>query len=286
MRLILVAVVMLCGVLLAASGAAADDAVRLEGNFTQGGLVTGHATPGSTVTLDGATVRVGRDGLFILGFGREAPAQAELVVVRPDGVRDHRVLDIAQRAYEIQRIDGLPEAMVTPEDPALLDRIADERALVQAAWAHDTPSSDFLGGFAWPVIGPISGVYGSQRILNGEPRQPHYGVDMAAPVGTPVAAPAAGIVRLAEPDLYYTGGTVIIDHGYGLSSTLMHMASVTAIVGQRVKQGDIVGTVGATGRVTGPHLDWRMNWHDARIDPQLLVGPMPADTMSVAEPAE
>ena len=268
--------VVLAGVLLAAGNAAADDAIRLEGNLTQGGLVIGHAPPGSTVTLDGTPVRVGRDGVFILGFGREAAAISELLVVRADGVRDHRTLAIEQREYEIQRIDGLPEQMVTPEDPALLQRIAEERALIQAAWAHDTPAIDFLGGFIWPVEAPISGVYGSQRILNGEPRQPHYGVDMAAPVGTLVAAPASGIVRLAERDLYFTGGTVIIDHGYGLSSTLMHMDSVTAFVGQRVKQGDIVGTVGETGRATGPHLDWRMNWHDARIDPQLLVPPMPA----------
>ena len=266
----------LAGAVLAANDAAADDPIRLEGHLTQGGLVIGHAPAGSTVTLDGTSVRVGSDGVFILGFGREAAPTAELLVVRADGVTDHRTLAIEQRDYEIQRIDGLPEQMVTPEDPALLQRIADERALIQAAWAHDTPAIDFLGGFIWPVEAPISGVYGSQRILNGEPRQPHYGVDMAAPVGTPVAAPAAGIVRLAEPDLYFTGGTVIIDHGHGLSSTLMHMDSVTTIVGQRVKQGDIVGTVGETGRATGPHLDWRMNWHDARIDPQLLVPPMPS----------
>ena len=267
----------LIGTLLTAQSAAADDAIELDGNLMQGGLVVRHAPPGSTVTLDGTAVRVGSDGVFILGFGREAAATAELLVVRADGAQDHRTLAIEQREYEIQRIDGLPEQMVTPEDPALLQRIADERALIQAAWAHDTPAIDFLGGFIWPVEAPISGVYGSQRILNGEPRQPHYGVDMAAPVGTPVMAPAGGIVRLAEPDLYFTGGTVIVDHGHGLSSTLMHMASVTVIVGQRVKQGDIVGTVGATGRATGPHLDWRMNWHDARIDPQLLVPPMPSD---------
>jgi murein DD-endopeptidase MepM/ murein hydrolase activator NlpD len=268
-------VAFLIGSLLAAQSAAADDAVQLDGNLTQGGLVIGQVLPGSTVTLDGASVRVGSDGVFILGFGREAAPTAELLVVRSDGVTDHRTLEIGQRDYEIQHIDGLPDQMVTPEDPELLKRIADERALIQAAWAHDTPSIDFLGGFIWPVEAPISGVYGSQRILNGEPRQPHYGVDMAAPVGTPVAAPASGIVRLAERDLYFTGGTVIIDHGHGLSSTLMHMANVTVFVGQRIKQGEIVGTVGATGRATGPHLDWRMNWHDQRIDPQLLVPPMP-----------
>ena len=248
----------------------------VQGAFIQGGLVIVYAPYARKVTFDGEEIRIASNGYFLIGFGRDAPPQMELTIERKDGTIDHRTLAIEQREYEIQRIDGLPEQMVTPEDPALLQRIADERALIQAAWAHDTPAIDFLGGFIWPVEAPISGVYGSQRILNGEPRQPHYGVDMAAPVGTPVAAPAAGIVRLAEPDLYFTGGTVIIDHGHGLSSTLMHMDSVTAIVGQRVKQGDIVGTVGETGRATGPHLDWRMNWHDARIDPQLLVPPMPS----------
>jgi hypothetical protein len=250
------------------------DGILLDGNLTQGGLVVGHAPAGSAVTFDGRQWRVGADGVFLLGFGREASPETVVEILLPDGTSDRRMLSVAQRDYDIQHIDGLPEAMVTP-DEALLARIAAEREMIQAAWAHDTAATDFLGGFAWPVVGPISGVYGSQRVLNGEPRQPHYGVDMAAPEGTPVTAPAGGIVRLAEPDLYYTGGTVIIDHGHGLSSTLMHMASVTVAVGQRVGQGDIVGTVGATGRATGPHLDWRMNLFDARIDPQLLVPPMP-----------
>lgn len=271
-------------ILVLPAGIALADAVTLEGKLVQGGLVIGHAEPGSKVTLDGNAVRVARDGMFLIGFGREALPQAELIVRRPDGAVDYRTLEIAQREYDIQRIDGLPEEMVTP-DPALLARIAEEREMIQAAWAHDTPAIDFLGGFIWPVEGPISGVYGSQRILNGEPRQPHYGVDMAAPEGTLVAAPASGIVRLAAPDLYFTGGTVIIDHGHGLSSTLMHMASVTVFVGQRIKQGDIVGTVGATGRATGPHLDWRMNLRDARIDPQLLVPPMPATEPATVMPA-
>ncbi|MEX0808295.1 MAG: M23 family metallopeptidase [Dongiaceae bacterium] len=260
--------------LLLSPGCALADPVSLDGTLTQGGLIVGHVPPGSTVQFDGRILRVGDDGLFLLGFGREAPPQMLVEVTLPDGVLERRELAIAQREYDIQHIDGLPDQMVTP-DEALQARIAAEREIILAAWAHDTPATDFLGGFVWPVIGPISGVYGSQRILNGEPRQPHFGVDMAAPTGTPVAAPAGGIVRLAEPDLYFTGGTVVIDHGHGLSSTLMHMASVGVAVGQRIEQGDIVGTVGATGRATGPHLDWRMNLYEARIDPQLLVPPMP-----------
>ncbi|MDZ4734951.1 MAG: M23 family metallopeptidase [Rhodospirillaceae bacterium] len=259
--------------LLLLPGCARADAIRIDGNLTQGGLVIGQVAPGSSVLFEGRHVRVGAGGWFLLGFGREAPPQALVEATLPDGTAERLALDVAQREYDIQHIDGLPDQMVTP-DEALQVRIAAERETIIAAWAHDTTATDFLGGFVWPVIGPISGVYGSQRILNGEPRQPHFGVDMAAPEGTPVAAPAGGIVRLAEPDLYFTGGTVIIDHGHGLSSTLMHMASVAAVVGQRVEQGDIVGTVGATGRATGPHLDWRMNLYEARIDPQLLVPPM------------
>ncbi|MEX2200926.1 MAG: M23 family metallopeptidase [Dongiaceae bacterium] len=252
---------------------ASADQVRIDGGFTQGGLLIGQVQPGSSVLFEGRQVRVGADGWFLIGFGREAPPQALVEVTLPDGTAERLSLDIAQREYDIQHIDGLPDQMVTP-DESLLARIAADRELILAAWAHDTTATDFLGGFVWPVIGPISGVYGSQRILNGEPRQPHYGVDMAAPTGMPVAAPAGGIVRLAEPDLYFTGGTIIIDHGHGLSSTLMHLASVDVALGQRIEQGDIVGTVGATGRATGPHLDWRMNLYEARIDPQLLVPPM------------
>jgi murein DD-endopeptidase MepM/ murein hydrolase activator NlpD len=168
----------------------------------------------------------------------------------------------------------LPPDKVTPPS-SLLDRIRRENAWVDEARRRDIPQTYFLSGFAWPVTGRISGVYGSQRILNGEPRQPHYGVDIAAPVGTPVRAPADGVVTLAEPNLYYTGVTLIIDHGYRLSSTLMHLSRLHVKVGQQVRKGEVVAAVGASGRVTGPHLDWRMNWREARIDPALLVPPMP-----------
>ena len=135
---------------------------------------------------------------------------------------------------------------------------------------------DALAGFQWPAIGPISGVYGSQRIYNGTPRSPHYGVDVAVPTGTPVLAPSSGVVTLAEPDLFYSGGTIILDHGFRLSSSFLHLSKVHVAVGQEVKQGELIGEVGATGRATGPHLDWRMSWRNQRIDPQLLAPPMPA----------
>jgi murein DD-endopeptidase MepM/ murein hydrolase activator NlpD len=249
-------------------------AVALTGAFTQGGLVLGRTEPGSRVEFEGRPVHVSPDGLFLIGFGREAPPEALLRVTTPDGRVEQRRITVAARTYEIQRIDGLPEKMVSP-DKALLARIAAEAAAVAHARAHDTEASWFAQGFVWPATGPISGVYGSQRILNGKPRQPHYGVDIAAPAGTPVGAPGEGIVVLAEPDLYLSGGTIIIDHGQGLSSTLMHLASVEVRVGDHVMPGERIGTVGATGRATGPHLDWRINLFDTRIDPQLVIGPMP-----------
>ncbi|CDH47492.1 MAG: M23 family metallopeptidase [Candidatus Competibacteraceae bacterium] len=245
-----------------------------QGQMTQGGLIIGRVAPGTRLELDGQPLPVAPDGAFVFGFGRDAPLQARLSTLFPDGLRQDRMLAIAQRQYPIQRLDGLPPDKVTPP-PLLLDRIRRENAWVDEARRRDIPQPYFLSGFAWPVAGRISGVYGSQRILNGEPRQPHYGVDIAAPVGTPVRAPADGIVTLAEPDLYYTGVTLIIDHGYRLSSTLMHLSRLHAKVGQQVRKGEVVAAVGASGRVTGPHLDWRMNWREARIDPALLVPPMP-----------
>lgn len=247
---------------------------RLDGNFTQGGLVIGRTDPGAAVVLDGRAVRVDADGVFVIGFHRDAPAAAELTVTAPDGTVERRSLAVAPRRFDIQRIDGLPPRMVTPP-PEVQERIRRENAAIAALREIDRPEPLFRSGFAWPATGRISGVYGSQRILNGEPKQPHYGVDIAAPVGTPITAPADGIVVLAEADLYYTGGTVILDHGHGLSSAFLHMDAVTVTVGDRLRQGDVLGALGATGRVTGPHLDWRMNWFDRRIDPQLLVPPMP-----------
>ncbi len=147
--------------------------------------------------------------------------------------------------------------------------------MIAEARARDTPEALFAGGFVWPAIGPISGVYGSRRVLNGEPKRPHYGVDVAAPEGSPVVAPADGIVALAEDDLYYTGGTVMLDHGHGLTSVFLHMSEVAAPLGARVRQGELIGRIGATGRVTGAHLDWRINLFTTRLDPALLVGPMP-----------
>lgn len=247
-------------------------AVELDGPLIQGGLVVGRAVPGAEVRLDGRRVRVDGEGRFVMGFGRDAAPAAQLEIRTPDGAVERRELAIAQRTYEIQRIDGLPPAMVTPP-PQVLERIKREAAQIAEVRKTDSDRADFLAGWTWPVDGPVTGVYGSQRILNGKPRQPHYGIDIAAALGTPVVAAADGVVALAESDLYFTGGTVILDHGHGLTAAYSHLQTVGVTVGQRMRRGEPVGTVGATGRVTGAHLDWRLNWFEVRLDPALVLPP-------------
>ncbi len=261
-----------------ASPVRSGECIDLSGSLTQGGLVWGSVASGSAVSLDGAALDVLPDGTTIAGFGRDARPSAELVVTGADGAQCRQALAIASREYNIQRVEGVPQKTVTP-DPEHEARIARERRLVSAAKAkrYSRPDImlDALGGFTWPTVGPISGVYGSQRYYNGVPRSPHYGVDIAVPTGTPVLAPSSGIVTLAERDLFFSGGTIILDHGYGFSSSFLHLSEVDVEVGQEVKTGDRIGAVGASGRATGPHLDWRMSWRGERIDPQLLVPPMP-----------
>lgn len=261
--------------LLSAQTAAAEGGkLVLDGNFVQGGLIQGAVAPGTVVSLDGRALRVDAQGNFVFGFHRDAPATALLSLRYPDGRKEERLLEVKGRDYDVQRIDGLPPKMVTPP-ASVLARIKAENAEIAKTRENDGETPYYLSGFIWPTQGRISGIYGSQRILNGKPRQPHYGIDIAAPAGTPVRAPAGGVVTLAEDDLYYTGGTIIIDHGHGLTSAFLHMQDVDVKLGQRVDQGAVIGTVGSTGRSTGAHLDWRINWFQARIDPALLVGPMP-----------
>ena len=248
--------------------------VTLVGSMQQGGMLVGKVVPGSQVSLDGVSVMVADDGNFAIGFDRDAKSDAELIVMSVNGDMTRQSLAIRQRDYKIQRIEGIAKKIMSPNE-ASLKRIRSEAAEVRQARAQLLPRLDFAGAFQWPLRGPISGVYGSQRVYNGVPKRPHYGVDVAAPTGTPVSTPAPGVVTLAHPDMFYSGGTLIIDHGHGVSSTLMHLSKVLVDVGDEVVPGDIVAEVGAGGRATGPHLDWRMNWLKVHIDPQLLVLPMP-----------
>ena len=253
---------------------AAESGLRLDGPRLQGGLLRGRVPPGSTVEYEGGAVRVSQDGWFLVGFGRDAPPEAELAVVYPDGRSERQVLKVERREYNVQRIDGLPPSKVTPSEDDLA-RIRKEVRIVKQARKIDHSRTDFLSGFQWPVKGIISGVYGSQRVLNGEPRRPHFGIDIAAPRGTKVVAPTDGVVTLVHPDMYFSGGTMIVDHGHGLSSAFLHLSRILVEKGERVTQGQVIAEVGSTGRSTGPHLDWRINLFDRRLDPSLLVGPMP-----------
>ncbi|MDX1381658.1 MAG: M23 family metallopeptidase [Xanthomonadales bacterium] len=245
-------------------------ALELDGPVVQGGLMFGQAEPGSRVTLDGEPVMVDDAGRFVIGFGRDETGTRILEVTPPQGARERLELAVEPREYDIERVDGLPPRTVTP-DPEAAERIAREAALVRNARARRDPSAAWAGGFEWPARGRISGVYGSQRVLNGEPRRPHFGLDIAAPTGSPVVAPADGVVTLAHADMYFSGGTVIIDHGQGLSSSFLHLSEVLVNEGDEVRQGDLIARIGATGRASGPHLDWRMNWLDRYVDPALLV---------------
>ncbi len=249
--------------------------VSLEGDLIQGGMLIGSGAKGSKVWQDGDPVRVSESGTFLIGFGRDAPLATQLRIVHADGSEELRELKIEPREYQIQRIDGLPQRKVTPRSEEDLKRIRDDVVQLKKARGRDDAREDFLSGFMWPAEGPISGVYGSQRILNGKPRRPHFGVDIARPTGTPVVAPADGIITLAHPDMFFSGGTLIIDHGHQLSSAFLHLSRILVKVGQKVEKGETVAEIGATGRVTGPHLDWRMHLRQHRIDPQLLVPPMP-----------
>ena len=248
----------------------------LTGPLIQGGLVIGTTTPGATVWQDDQPIRVSRTGIFLIGFDRDMPATSQLTIRQPNGSTEHRILPIEQRQYAIQHIQ-LPNHKVAPMTSQAIQHVRRDNRLLLKARRRDDDRQDFDAGFIWPVIGPISGVYGSQRILNGQKKRPHYGVDVARPTGTPVVAPAAGMVIVAEPDMFYSGGTLVIDHGHQLTSALLHLSELAVQEGDRVRQGQLIGRVGATGRATGPHLDWRIKLRQHQIDPQLLVPPMPRD---------
>jgi murein DD-endopeptidase MepM/ murein hydrolase activator NlpD len=262
-----------------AGNPAVGGTVTLKGSISQGGLIEGHTQPGAKVTLDGRPVQVSAKGVFLIGFSRDATPQARLLVTFSDGSHESRMLKVTQREYHIQRISGLPARMVTPKEKDL-PRIYAEIALIRKTHSRDDARTDFLTGFIWPTVGRISGVYGSQRILNGKPRQPHLGVDIAAPVGTPIVAPADGVVTLAYANMYFTGDSLIVDHGQGLASSFFHLSRILVKEGQHVRQGEPIAEVGKTGRVTGPHLHWSVNLFDRSLDPQLIMQSVLARTPS------
>lgn len=252
---------LLCLALLAsANSASAQDAtppLSLKGEWRQGSLLFGQTTPGAEIHFNGRRLRLSPEGRFVFGLDRDEPAEASLSIRLPGAPEWLTRYPVAKREYQIQRLNGLPPKQVNPE-PAMEARIAAEAAQNRRARSRD---SDYAT------------VFGSQRILNGEPKQPHYGVDVAGPVGAPVVAPADGVVSLANPDMFFSGGTLYLDHGYGVSSAFLHLSKILVKEGQPVKRGEKIALIGKTGRVTGAHLDWRVNWFESRVDAQSLVPP-------------
>ena len=241
-------------------------AVEFQGKFIQGHFIIGKTEPGTEITIDKKKVKVSKDGYFVFGLDKDRKFD---VVIREGGKKI--IKKVKKRKYKIQRIDGLPEKKVTPPEE-FYERIKKENKLISNAREVDSDLSFFKDQFIIPVEDAIiTGVYGSQRILNGIPKWPHYGLDFAQKKGSPVKAMNNGVVTLAEKDLFYTGATLIFDHGHGISTLYMHLDEIFVDIGDHVKKGDIIGTVGATGRATGPHLDIRLNWFGVRLDPATIL---------------
>jgi len=246
--------------------------LALTGRFVQGGHAVGRAWPRAMVLVNGeALATASEEGWFVVGFDRDAPASVELEV-RSGDQAERRTLAIEPGQFPSTVINGLPQETVEPSSPALLERIRREAARKAEAFSSRTDADHFRDGFRWPLAEfRVSSRWGSQRVLNGTPARPHYGIDMAAPAGTPILAPAAGLVIMAEPDLHFEGGLILIDHGQGLITAYLHQSELIATPGRQVAAGEIIGRVGMKGRATGPHLCWRMRWRDRQCDPSLMV---------------
>lgn len=251
-----------------------DGSFDFRGAIVQGGLAVGQAPEGTvSVTLDGQPTRMDAQRRFLVGFGRDAAGTALVEARLTDGTRVRQTLRVTPRTWQIERIPSLRQS--TTPDPEYEKLRSEELARIKAARARSSDATGWIQRFAWPATGRISGIYGSQRILGGVPRNPHAGVDVASPTGTPVTAPAAGVVALASPPKFsLEGNLLIIDHGNSLFSSFLHLSRIDVKPGDRVEQGQRVGAIGATGRATGPHLHWAMSWGEVRVDPQLLVPPM------------
>ena len=246
-----------------------DIDVVLTGNFIQGGLVIGKTNSSALINFKNRELRKSKDGLFVIGFGRDHPQNANLTL-EVNNKLITKSFKIQKRIYKTQKINGLQKKMVTPPK-SFWDRIKKENKIIKKVRSLNSNVDFVFQKFTWPAQGIITGVFGSQRILNDKPKRPHYGIDIAAKKGATVVSPTESIVRMAEKDLYYTGGTIMLDHGHGLTSVYSHLSSISVKVGDKILKNQKIGEVGSTGRSTGPHLDWRVNWFDQRLDPLLLL---------------
>ena len=244
-------------------------AIEFEGKFIQGHYIIGTTDPSAKIIIDNKEVKVSEDGFFVFGIDRDRKFDLTITKIQ-NGIKEKIIKKVLKRKYNIQRIDGLEESKVTPPE-SVYNRIKEENKKIGKARAINSNLPFFKNQFIMPVEGIISGVYGSQRILNGKPKWPHYGIDIAAKKGTMIKSSGSGVVTMAEDDLYYTGGTIIMDHGHGISTIYSHLENVMVSVGDKINQGDVIGTVGSTGRSTGPHLDFRVNWFQTRLDPMTII---------------
>ena len=245
------------------------NAIEFKGKFLQGHYIVGITDSSAKIIVDKKEVKVSKDGYFVFGIDRDRKFDLTITKII-EGKKEIITKQVLKRKYKIQRIDGLDEKKVTPPE-SVYQRIKEENNKIGKARAINSDLPFFKNQFIMPVKGIISGVYGSQRILNGKPKWPHYGIDIAAKKGTIIKSSGSGTVTMAEDDLYYTGGTIIMDHGHGISTIYSHLESIMVSVGDKINQGDIIGTVGSTGRSTGPHLDFRLNWFQTRLDPMSLL---------------
>jgi murein DD-endopeptidase MepM/ murein hydrolase activator NlpD len=244
--------------------------VTLKGNFIQGGLVKGNIFPNKVIKFEDKILLKDTNGNFVFGFGRDYKENSYLEVKISEKKWLKRSFKIKNKTYNTQIINGLQKKMVTPPK-SFYDRIKKENKSIKLIRNLNTEVNFIFQEFVLPITGIVTGVFGSQRILNGKPRRPHYGIDIAAPKGTPVIAPIDSIVRMAKKDLYFTGGTIILDHGHGVTSVYSHLSLININVGDKVIKGQKIAEVGSSGRSTGPHLDWRVNWFNQRLDPALLI---------------
>jgi murein DD-endopeptidase MepM/ murein hydrolase activator NlpD len=258
----------------ALSSISAQAEIRLSGEIKQGGLVIGKTNPNDIVTLNDKVLPVSTRGDYVFAFSRDDKTTYTLTVTSPTGKAESKTFKPAKRDYKISRVEGISKKIMNPNKKANV-RAGQDRAAILKVRKVSSGLTDFSQGFIAPRSSRITGVYGSQRFYNGVPKNPHFGVDYAGKVGAPVKSPASGTILLWVPDMFYSGGTLVIDHGHGITSNFLHLSASMVKVGDKVKQGDIIAEVGKSGRATGPHLDWRMNWHQVRFDPELAMKIMP-----------
>ena len=262
----LISATFICVLMLSTTSAHA----QLTKQFFQGALIVGKTAPENKVMLNGKAIKVSANGDYALGFSRDEKNNSELVIISPNGLREKTTLTPLKREYNIQKVEGIAKKIMNPNKKANI-RAGEDNKKITAARKVNSDLTAFAQGFVAPIDGIITGVYGSQRYYNGVPKRPHYGLDYAGKKGDPVKSPADGIILMYVPDMFYSGGTMIIDHGHGVSSTFLHLSDSYVKVGDKVNKGQLVAAVGSSGRATGPHLDWRINWFNMKLDPALVL---------------